>query len=338
MPFRDAAPAFALGFLLLGQASDSGLFLEPPKHERRILQKLRSTVYSVGFGADGKMLAASSLGVVQVWDTKTWKEVVTLNDFKYQVGSVAFSPDGKTLATAGAFDECARLYDTATWKVRARLRPEFLVEFSTDGKKLLTGGEKSTVTLWDPAEGKEVVSFRWPDPPLASVTLSRDGKTVAGGGFRTALMYDLKAKKVQCRLEGHVETTVKTVVFSPDGKTLLTAEEGLPGKGNAFLWDRATGHRKLELNLRKAKLPLVKGGAFSPDGKIVALVGGLSSDVHLFDTNSGEECASLKSSTGDTWNECVAYSPDGRMIVTGCADGTCKVWDVPKRKEANPPR
>jgi WD40 repeat protein len=70
-------------------------------------------------------------------------------------------------------------------------------------------------------------------------------------------------------------------------------------------------------------------GAFSPDGKTVAVVG-VSPDVHLYDVATGREWAVLKSAR--TAYECVTFSPDGRTLVTGCGNGPLKLWDVPKKK------
>ena len=153
-------------------------------------------VYSVSFSKDGKWLAASSSMGVRVWDSATWKEVVT---FKHSsgVGCVAFSPDSKTLAVSGT-GEPSRLYDTATWKVRCELRlispATRWLAYSPDGKTLAAVESSGWVRFWDPEAGKERSRFLWPDLNLHKVAYTPDGRTLAGAGRGMAL-YDLKSKK-----------------------------------------------------------------------------------------------------------------------------------------------
>jgi WD40 repeat protein len=141
-------------------------------------------------------------------------------------------------------------------------------------------------------------------------------------------LYDLETKKVRAKLEGH-NNFVETLAFSPDSKMLVTAGSGLPKK--VYLWDTESGERRHELIC-----PGVKAAAFSPDRKTVALVNDRSPHVALFDTASGKRWAVLQSA--DTTNWSVAFSPDGRTVVTGCSNGTCKIWDVPRREKPAPPR
>jgi WD40 repeat protein len=308
-----------------------------PNQESRILDKLPYSVEAVGYSKDGKWFAAAGGEAVRVWETSAWEVVVTFKDFEHQIRSVAFSPDGKTLAACGA-GEYARLYDTAKWMVRRRLGSYSQLVYLDDGKTLVTRGGGSFVFLVNPASGAELHDFQWPNQFLARMALSPDGKVLAGGAARGAVaLYDLRAQKVLAQLKGHGGATVTTVGFSPDGKTLITADPDAPGEAKAFLWDVAKGRRMHELDLQKAKLSMVKAAAFSPDGKTVALVSGLTPFVYLFDVATGELGDTLTTGDAPSSNS-VAFAPDGRTLVTGCSDGSCLVWDVPKRKKAAPPR
>ncbi len=302
-----------------------------PMEERAKLSGMPNFVKTVCFSPDGKRLAANGSGIVKVWDTTTLKEIVTLKGLR--AAHITFSPDSKLLAMTG-FEEPARVYDTGTWKIRAKLaghpRGTRWVEFTPDGKSLATADFGEAVQFWDPVKGKDLgPSFMPGLLDLYPLVFTPDGKTMAAAGQDKVVLYDLAAKKVRARLEGHTNR-VPTLALSPDGKTLLTADLSL--KKRVILWDVATGKRQLQLDLSKFSSIQVYAAAFSPNGKTVAVVG-FSPFVHLYDATTGRERAVLKS-TNDYYLS-VAFSPDGRTLVTGGAGGTVKLWDVPKMNEGN---
>jgi hypothetical protein len=104
---------------------------------------------------------------------------------EHSVHSVAFSPDGRTLAT-GSLDTNARLWEVATGKEIATMRGHEQsvqsVAFSPDGRTLATGSWDSTARLWEVATGKEIAAFRGHEHFVESVTFSPDGRTLATGG------------------------------------------------------------------------------------------------------------------------------------------------------------
>jgi WD40 repeat protein len=310
---------------LTKDGADGGRF-KGLKEERAVFEGIPGLVMTVCFSPDGKLLAAIGSDMVKVWDVATRKEAATLKDIR--TGRIAFSPDGKLLATTGSKGP-SRLYDTATWKLRAELPGNLEgtcgIAFSPDGKILAFSEPGGLVRLWDPATGKEMgVTIALSVPHLDCLAFSPDGKMLAGVGFKKGAVYDLVGKKVRFTLPDHVGR-IHTVAFSPDGKSLLTAVYHL--ERQIFLWDAATGKRRLQFDVRT--LPnLTYGAAFSPDGKTVALVG-FGPFVHLFDAATGRQWAERES---DDYYWCVAFSPDGRTLATGCNGGAVKLWDVPKKK------
>jgi hypothetical protein len=106
------------------------------------------------FSPDGKTLASGSRdGTLKLWEMITAKERATLQGHTYPLGSVAFSPDGRTLVLGGGDDKTIALWDVATGKNTATLKghdaPVLSVAFSPDGKTLASGGEDKAIKLWD---------------------------------------------------------------------------------------------------------------------------------------------------------------------------------------------
>ncbi len=256
-----------------------------------------------------------------------------------EIHSVAFSPDGKTLAAAGTVGDDANgvayLYNTTTLKVRAPLRsddPMQCVAFSPDGKVLVTGGVEQHARLWYVATGKGLGTLKHPDF-VESLAYSADGHTLATGGFDgTVRLWDCATWKQSSVWTNPDRHAVKGVAFSPDGKTLAAASEKI-----VVLWDVATGKPRHTLRGHREDIWSI---AFSLDGKLLAS-GGADETVRLWDPATGKELAVRKAH--DEIVCAVAFHPSGRWLVTGGIhhvgrpgeeenSGEIKVWDVATRR------
>jgi WD40 repeat protein len=246
------------------------------------------------------------------------RELVTLNGHEDTVVSLAFSPDGKLLASAGRFDGTARLWDLASGQCLHVLKGHLPragnrafvrgVAFSPDGKTLATGGDDDTVRFWDVANGKEVSFLRVGCSPHA-LLFSPDGKMLAVNDGDIHL-WDVAAGKERAVLKV-VCPTAPVFTFTSTGKLLAAGKDYEPPTFS--LWDGDTGQKTLTFKGHpKADHPKGTAGlAISPDGKMVASCG-FDQVVRLWDSASGRELGAFDQRPG--WPMALRFNPDGTIL------------------------
>ena len=253
---------------------------------------------------------------------------LTLASNSGRVNSVAFSPDGRTIAS-GSYNGFVQLSDVASGK---QLRFFYAshskhgwvgsVAFSPDGKTIASGGSDKRFKLWDAATGKLIADFTGHASAVSSLAFSPDGKTIASGSWdKSVNLWDAATGKLLTTFTGHTDH-VRSVTFSPDGKTIASGSNDKSVK----LWDAASGK---QISTFTGHSDDVVSVAFSPDGRTVAS-GSLDRFVRLWDVTSGKLLATLTGHSDRVRS--VAFSPDGRTIASGSNDRSVKIWDAASGK------
>jgi len=300
----------------------------------------RGPVYAARFSPAGDRVATAGYdGRVLVWNPNEAQGVdigrrldgipdppaheTELLAHRGPVRTLAFAPDGQTLASGGQ-DNVIVVWDLANAKPLKRLRGHASyvrsVAFSPDGQQLLSGGRDAQLKLWRPATYAEERDLLAGDEDsrdaILSARFSPDGQLiVTAGRDRTASVWNAASlDRVEHLSEGH-DFLASSAIFFGDGSRLATGA----GDGTVRLWDVATGAENLRLDDTGRTAAL----AVSDDNELIA-TGGAEGAAVIWDANSGDRLTTLEGHTAEI--TAIAFAPGSRIVATGDDRGDCRLW------------
>jgi WD40 repeat protein len=249
------------------------------------------------------------------------------------VESVAFSPDGRTLASC-SWDSSVRLWDVSRLNDRTTAEPvvlphnsvRFALAFSPDGSLLAAAGQHS-LTIWLREAGYYKLAVEKEGSTYRCLAFSPDGKTLAlGRDDGSICLCEVPSGVERAVLRSHADV-VRSIAYSPDGRFLVSSGQDR----QIMLWDpvRAVSVRSLGY---PGSNP-VQIVAFSADGRKIAVgeVADSPQDVVLLDPHTGQVRTRL---TGHVRGvTALAFSPDGHTLATAGLDRCIKLWDLADGKE-----
>lgn len=290
-------------------------------------------IIAVAFSPDGKLLASSGTDQkIRLWDTSGWQCVRSLptgrppGEFQ---DILLFSPDGKKLASAAWLYNRVSIWDAESGRQLYALNGDrggiWSATFSPDGRQLLTGGAHGVIPVWDMHTGKRAESIKVAGNGVYTIAFAPGRKLLAGAVWRqgdvSIVLLDAKSGRELRRISG-LTRDVRSLAFSPDGKTLFSGDNG----GVIQLWDvdRATETTPTRGDRTVTAL------ALSPSGDVLYSSSprsgdAMTSQVVLSDTRTGREIARLQGSSP------LALSADGRTLACAAEGTTVLLWDALKR-------
>ncbi|MAS37857.1 MAG: XRE family transcriptional regulator [Anaerolineaceae bacterium] len=295
---------------------------------------IQDTVFSETFDivtaldmrSDGMYWAASSRrGEIRIWEVSSQTLHLMWQAHTDMIWSLAFSPDGQSLATA-SWDGSVKVSDVTSgtllwsgWHTGHGNR----VAYSPEGATLASGGNDAFVRLWNARTGAPLQTIAHPDA-ITALAWSHDGRYMATGDLKGCVrvwsMHETEPVVCRLTLDDHTNC-VEGLAFSPDSRFLASASWDRTVK----LWDIANGKLHETLTAHSDRAFRV---AWSPDGHLLA-TGSRDQTIWLWDMEQASYWAVLRGHTSAISG--MVFTPDGTELVSGSEDGTLRVWDIANR-------
>jgi WD40 repeat protein/serine/threonine protein kinase len=296
-----------------------------------------SRSFAVALGTLDSFQFVRDPGIAELRDARTGSLIQSFRGHKEPLTSVAFSPDGKSLAT-GSGDRTIKVWDVATGAKRMTLTGHELrptrVAFSPDGRHLASASEDTTVKIWDLTDGRFTATFLGHTREIFGLSYNADGTRLASiAQDQTLKVWDVQAAGESLTVARHAHW-VEGVAFTPDGRQVVWGAVD----GTVQVSDAASGEPRSTLS--SAGRP-IWGVAVSADGRLVAAACGdwrhpeTEGEIRIWDARTGKTVQVLHGHPGLAWG--LAFSPDGRYLATAGGEshrkGSVILWDWAERRK-----
>ena len=290
-------------------------------------------IRGIAWSPDRHTLAAGSIADIYLWDATRGTLTDTWHGHNGQIYTLAWSSQTKVLASASG-DGTLRLWSpqhpgTSTVLRETGVTP-LSVDWSPDGKRLVSGTFEGPVLIWDASTGKRIA--RWSGPPMRGngmggrypfavygVSWSPDGSKILTTRYDGYIqIWDVASG--QDTILRKTDSQPNTVSWSPDGARFAVTDDA----GNVDIWNAAT-HAKTVTCDAKDSGGWAYAVKWSPDSKML-VVSRATGPVQVWDTQRGRLLKDLEGHTAPVWG--VAWSSDGLRIASGSDDGTVRFWGV----------
>jgi WD40 repeat protein len=309
------------------------------------------SVVGVAYSPDGGRIATlTPSGTVWIWNAETGESILSIDSGMVAFHSLAFSPDGTSLAIGGQTRLAGRpgvkvreivgaatVWDATTGKklltLEGHTHPARDIAYSPDGTRLATASGDNTAMVWDAKTGKELRVLKGHSQPVWSVAFSPDGsRLVTGSGDGTVRLWDAATGEEERKIESEIKVAVgvkdpvdddiSDVQFSSDGKQVWGV-----AKSGFWTWDAATGDK-----IRSTSAQIHVPGDIAIHSGTNRLARAYDNWVTVWDLTTGEITHRLRTKPSGAPGLsrgrllCVGFSPDGTRVVGGARDGTIRVW------------
>ncbi|MCJ8279266.1 MAG: NB-ARC domain-containing protein, partial [Rivularia sp. ALOHA_DT_140] len=280
-------------------------------------------VWTAVFSPDGNQIASSgSDKTIKIWNVSDGRCLKTIKGHTNQIWSLSYHPDGRRIAT-GSDDQTVRIWDVTDGKclqvIQGYTNSIKSVQFTPNSKKLVTAHQDCTVKIWDVFSHQHLCTLKGHDSPVLSVGLHPDGKLIASGSEDgTIKIWDIDKNKCLYSLSEHA-ADIWGISFSPDGQFFASGSYDKTIK----IWRL---DQKICIHTLKGYDDQIGAVIFNPEGSLLATAG--ESAVEIWDVASGKRVYILEEEEHKGRVKSVAFSPDGKLLVSGSTDKTIKIWDL----------